>query len=109
MNTQHTPGPWDYITGKTLHHVETHMDHPVGAGIPICSIPKSREANARLISAAPDLLEAVQALLQSFSVRATCDGETPFGQSTATLSDGTKVDRFKYAREAIAKAKGEPC
>jgi hypothetical protein len=59
-DAKHTPGPWDYVSGRTLHHVETQIDNPVGAGIPVCSIPKSREADARLIAAAPDLLEALK-------------------------------------------------
>jgi hypothetical protein len=61
---QHTAGPWDYIVGRTLIHVETQIDNPSGAGIPICSLPKTSEANARLIAASPELLEACRAALQ---------------------------------------------
>jgi hypothetical protein len=56
----HTPGPWDFVTGRTLHHVETQIDNPAGAGIPVCSVPLKREADARLIAAAPYLLEALR-------------------------------------------------
>jgi hypothetical protein len=59
--TKHTPGPWDFIDGHTLIHIETHIDNPAGAGMPICSVPKTStgRANARLIANAPDLLEAL--------------------------------------------------
>lgn len=57
-NQKHTPGPWDYVEGKTLFHVEV-----VGGQGAICSIPKSREPDARLISAAPDLLYQLRAII----------------------------------------------
>jgi hypothetical protein len=57
---KHTPGPWDYTEGKTLFHVE----HGEGAHEHVCSIPKSREADARLIAASPDLLEAAKLVLK---------------------------------------------
>lgn len=62
MTTKHTPGPWDYVEGKTLYHVERK-----GGQGAVCSVPKSREADARLIAAAPDLLEALKALSQTLS------------------------------------------
>lgn len=59
-----TPAPWDYVEGRTLLHIETHIDHPSGAGIPICSIPLSKRADADLIvdlrNAAPALLAAAR-------------------------------------------------
>lgn len=58
--TKHTPGPWGIIEGKTLLHVETRHDNPTGAGVAICSVPKSAEANARLIAAAPEMLNALK-------------------------------------------------
>jgi hypothetical protein len=41
-----TPGEIQVMEGRTLLHVETHADNPHGAGMPICSIPKSRAADA---------------------------------------------------------------
>lgn len=51
----HTPGPWTYLKRRTLLHVESAMDACV-AGEPVCSLPVSKEANARLIAVAPELL-----------------------------------------------------
>lgn len=55
----HTPGPWRYFRG-------THSVWSVEKAICIMAGPKTREceerdANARLIEAAPDLLEACNA------------------------------------------------
>ncbi len=56
-----TKGPWEIVTGDSVIHVTGH-------GSPICATDSKRyyerfdatdEANALLIAAAPDLLEAV--------------------------------------------------
>ena len=65
MNTQHTPGPW--AVGSEGGHIETANAWRMS--IAICYNKDSKadgvskeafEANARLIAAAPDLLEALQ-------------------------------------------------
>ncbi len=89
--TQHTPGPWklnpamdfsgtwDAWLGKdgvTIAHIQSH---------------KSKElttANARLIAAAPELLEALKGL---------CEPADP----------ATDSRRWEAAKAAIAKAEGE--
>jgi hypothetical protein len=63
----HTPGPWNVMPGRSLLHVETDCDNPGGAGVPICSLPLKAEANARLIAAAPDLLDALRDALTGFT------------------------------------------
>jgi hypothetical protein len=69
MKTQHTPGPWkvgQYLGRSTSFCV--HMDvGDKGRGLDIvdavCGLDTDqRRANARLIAAAPDLLQALQAL-----------------------------------------------
>lgn len=76
--SQHTPEPWDYVTGRTgLHHVETHIDNPHGAGRSVCSIPKSREADAaRIVDCVNTLagfqdLTKVKALLDAIRAEAS--------------------------------------
>lgn len=68
MKTNHTPGPWG-ISGNRIY----------AANKPICSIPTrfndenneweysspENEANAKLIAAAPELLEALQLFVNS--------------------------------------------
>jgi hypothetical protein len=86
MNT-HTPGPWDnygpivHIGGQHIAHVvlnETNADGNRGSD--------EERANARLIAAAPELLEACEAVAND-----------PY----TTCACAEKV------RAAIAKAKGE--
>ena len=64
MNTKHTPGPWFYTTeGKNaLGLVEkdgTNIMHM--ATLENSTAASSMEANARLIAAAPDLLDLAKA------------------------------------------------
>ena len=66
MSTQHTPGPWKVVTSWEDFMVEgpnreeiIFQDGPYGT-------PTIKQANARLIAAAPDLLEALKlAVLQN--------------------------------------------
>lgn len=81
--TTHTPGPWSVIgtnvSGQSLTVAETYLDEFVSR--------KTAEANARLIAAAPELLEAAKAMLDPLLVQ----------------------DRVFWARKlraAIAKAEG---
>lgn len=82
MTNQHTPGPWRFEEStKTIRAVPQNywlatMDSWDGA--------VDHEANARLIAAAPDLLEALELAL--------------------VATDGNWEDR---ARAAIAKARGQ--
>lgn len=106
---KHTPGPWRVDETKALgaYGVWTeYATHPGddGAGYPskICSVlqggdrrisREQRDANAALIAAAPDLLEACRKIL-AWGVRANAFVEP---------EDGYLVDCL---RAAIAKAKG---
>jgi hypothetical protein len=69
MNTQHTPGPWKIVTGNLNREFNETSIRPVkspikGIILPIASVRYPDHAfglaNARLIAAAPDLLEALQ-------------------------------------------------
>jgi hypothetical protein len=54
MTTEHTPGPWTYDKEAEDVYSPGH-----GRGIPVCIVGKDNGANARLIAAAPELLEAL--------------------------------------------------
>ena len=97
--SKHTPGPWigagpsfgDPLPRYTTEIVTEREDED-GAATSICELPfhhhdDENEANARLIAAAPDLLEALQDMVSDH----------------ASLSDAT----LAFARAAIAKATGE--
>ena len=87
----HTPGPW---------LADHDCDIRTEAGTPIAYLAQTvamateeAEANARLIVAAPELLEALEALLREFN---------------QSLPDARERERArKNARAAIARAKGE--
>jgi 2-oxo-4-hydroxy-4-carboxy--5-ureidoimidazoline (OHCU) decarboxylase len=91
MSTQHTPGPW-HISGSTIKG--PHPKDPQNRLRLVAEtvfdkgtwIDETR-ANARLIAAAPDLLEALQFVM------------TAHGEQLDTA--------FAQAHAAIAKATGE--
>ena len=103
MSTQHTPGPWigaGPSFGDQFPRYTTEItteDERYGDGyIQICELPfhhhdEENEANARLIAAAPDLLEALKEMLDSHE-----DVCTGYGEGAADK-----------ARAAIAKATGD--
>ena len=102
MTTQHTPGPWigagpsfgDTFPRYTTS-IMTDWEHEDEGHIDICELPfhhhdDENEANARLIAAAPDLLEALKEMLDNHE-----DACTGYGEGAA-----------EKARAAIAKATG---
>jgi len=94
--SNHTPGPWRYeASTKTIRACPSNywlatMDSWDGA--------VNNEANARLIAAAPDLLEALEELVSRRESVCAERGE----MDRLAGSDG----RYNRARAAIAKAKG---
>lgn len=106
MNTKHTPGPWSIdqndlaLRGQFL---DINTDY---AGVLVASVvdldydrPEC-EANARLIAAAPELLESLQEILDASDAELKGQGsdhdpECPFC---------SKADK---ARAVIAKATGQ--
>ena len=61
-NTKHTPGPWTYAIGQGLYEQRYVIDSTPGRALAVCAGFEPRnEANARLIAAAPELLEALEA------------------------------------------------
>ncbi len=102
MNTQtkqakhtlkHTRAPWKFDTDNKGTYVVisdygvVHISDGVGQS-------EQREANARLIASAPELLEALQDCVESLSRLDDKD-------------DAYRVACLKQAREAIAKAGGQ--
>lgn len=99
MKTQHTRGPW------TLDEVWMIVKGPKGEEV--CAIHSGQSDgervdrnvahdNARLIAAAPELLEALERLLN-----------TPEPMTTTEHFD-YNANATRLARAAIAKAKGTP-
>lgn len=122
--TAYTPGPWGvedlYVTDlpsnacvvvfaapKDDEHTSTKVAEaaysPEGKGYFVTDRAEA-EANARLIAAAPELLEALQialsAIEQTTSEMTVGDRFTNAGQSL--------LDAFNPCRDAISKATGAP-
>lgn len=94
--SKHTPGPWGIQEGKTLLHIETFEsergDGSLDTRTPVCSLPKKKKADALLIAAAPELLEALESCLDWLETQ--CQENYPDGY-------------IELAQAAIKKAKGE--
>ena len=89
----HTPGPWT-ILPNTPHFVRAM--HPAEGMQPVAAVyhfDGELSANARLIAAAPELLEALEAVLPDLEHYVATHGPGP-------------DKRLAIARAAIAKAKG---
>lgn len=98
--SKHTPGPWKLSGANTVHSDEAKCIVAfVGtANEEVREFSGARQrADARLIAAAPDLLEALEGLRLD-------DWMTYEGNLEA--SGYASVDALKFARAAIRKAKG---
>lgn len=95
----HTPGPWKWWTSNSLMRLTADRGRDGGV---LSAVRRSdgfadievSDANARLIAAAPDLMEVVQALI-------TCADEDFIANTSHQDSLGVLADA---ARAAIAKA-----
>ena len=102
---KHTPGPW-LASGDADANIVTVEAKDKGYTT-VCRLGYStptREANARLIAAAPDLLEALVDMVSSVEV-ALEDVQVTNGASLDALS--WIANSTEKARAAIAKARGE--
>jgi hypothetical protein len=86
---QHTPGPWhtEKSSAEWIYILSTHGI--VGSA---WATDETYEVNARIIAAAPDLLNALECL-EIFMLD--------------TMPEDASLDVWTQAREAIAKAIGE--
>ena len=93
MKPVFTPGPWrfgHYGDGERFW-IGPDYDRPV-----VADVPRPFEADARLIAAAPELFEALQALLE------------PVSAKSASEAIRARVAAEERARMVLAKAKGAP-
>lgn len=105
VSVKHTPGPWKVEPGHPITiHSKTTMWPVLEDGIPVSRIGAfiadagDNEANARLIAAAPELLNALveaENALSDYIPTIECNGK-------ANLNYGHAV--LRQCRVAIAKA-----
>ena len=103
--SKHTPGPWFAVADKGQTIIRTSRSSAAFSPLAIVKgdkrdTLKDQEANARLIAAAPDLLEAAQLALQIAEswIHDQLDG-------TSSI-DGALL-HLDPVRAAIARARGE--
>ena len=110
--SNHTPGPWsmvqfEFLEGEALE-VELHrhpdwwevVSNPDKDYRRMCVSGHIGEANARLISAAPELLEALDIIVCNAVLQPDA------AMSGATDCYAVPIDDIEAARAAIAKARG---
>jgi len=75
MESKHTPGPWTYHLGRGASprfHIQMESGYQIASTTELSKHPQAkeeneaREANARLIAAAPDGLAAAREALQDW-------------------------------------------
>ena len=113
---EHTPGPWKVVPGYFDGEFVVVKDGPAGpSAMGITTVDgrgySQNEANADLIAAAPDLLEALEVAVQIVASDGRCD---PKCASTALLLpiDDRRCDCgieeiIWRAKQAITKARGQ--
>ena len=99
MTTQHIPGPWGVVSPNPTIGFQIVGHHVIVAAVPKLFDEPWAEANARLIAAAPDLLEALKRIenWRDHSAEFSID----FG------SNGVRDLYRGIAKAAITKATGE--
>jgi hypothetical protein len=100
-DVKHTPGPWRYVRANPSPTTGEHLIAGAKPGylaeVRDCG-SGSVAANARLISAAPDLLESLRAFVSPWDGDSVEEIESQSGLATSV--------RIEQARAAIAKATG---
>ena len=86
----HSPGPWRF--DDKCYAIYRGDDWPCVASFSDADLPTT--ADARLMAAAPELLEALELMLRAYGCRC--------GDSDCDMWQDSEI-----AREAIRKAKGE--
>ena len=98
MNATHTPTPWqvtpDGRARVRLVHVETSLDNPHGAGLPICSIPTARQYDAAFIVRACNAHDELVEVARAFISFLDDDSQ----------SDRRRIACYEAAKAALAKA-----
>jgi hypothetical protein len=104
----HTPRPWEaaskpssVVGWPVVGELGTLIADVSTMSFPGQPIPKEALANARLIAAAPELLEALDWAI------AEIEGRTRYAPNDVYEAEEQRANALACARAAIAKAKGE--
>lgn len=113
---KHTPGPWELdsakdgdsryqiINGQLPKGINGDFGYPVADTMNRhhCIAPEEDEANGQLLAAAPEMLEALEAIAKDCGIMAT---QCSKRNDTMCLNEFAEYQRI--ATEAIRKARGE--
>lgn len=109
--TKSTPGPWQ------VHQSHIYTADPERALLAQVHNPGSRAsdyplvANARLIASAPDLLRALEEIMEHIDMDGPTTADEPDEDSVGWNDDGTELPmtfgHLRRARATISRAKGE--
>lgn len=113
MNHHHTPGPWEVWSGANTHCFEGVIRSPHSPNAIAFVHAKFSEVDsdvvsvepspdARLIAAAPDMLDALEEILPEIECRC---GQAYTGRGLH--ESNSLCHHFKAVESAIAKAKGK--
>lgn len=94
-NAQHTPGPWKFAQAGQSTMLMTEANNPLGFFYNERNAGEETKANARLIAAAPELLE----MLQTVQI---------WADTTKHPLNVMDKRMFDNVRAAIAKATNHP-
>ncbi|HFT8008594.1 TPA: hypothetical protein ACU9T0_006544 [Burkholderia cenocepacia] len=117
-NANHTPGPWKFSRWDEFGDIRFYISQQDGAPYTpdysdvatviaeTCSGERMRiqEANARVIAAAPELLEAAQKLVDMYDAHFRLNDYSALEVSKHHVDE--LADAFEAARTALAKARG---
>lgn len=96
MKTNHTPAPWQ------IHEDESQLIVTTDGYSTIAEVFEKRpgwKANARLIAAAPELLEALKVAL--YDITLTVEHESEYGDN---ITHARASQRLEKAKAAISRA-----
>lgn len=91
---KYTPGPW-FITGDMTLYVESRVGGGLIQEVAACGptgadggYGPQQQANARLIAAAPDMLQALQAFVENSSVHVNAPNECEAAENAIAKATG---------------------
>ena len=84
---KHTSGPWNYAKSELNLNYSIYANGPLAYSAGEADYPESAEANARLIAAAPDMLEALRFVYENTDSMLIQDRILPIIQKATNLTE----------------------
>lgn len=105
--SEHAPGPWTVDKAQVLLGTQDGDEVSDSMGNRVCEVShlSTKLANARLIAAAPELLEALKGILDSYEAYLALNESKPEDQWDEY--DCAFLPKWRAAQAAIKKATGE--